>query len=172
MLTPLELSFYTYYSLLHIPITLCIDSTVVLPWRWFPRWVQAAVRWHVAQNHDYLLDDPPWWLVLFVAVELLVQLPLFCYFAWQLPRLRRPASVAAGDDKLLKGARRRQHRRVLALLRGYGANASLTTLVCIVHICRWGHVVGGAGALSPAQKLQLVAVYLPTFVIPLRLCFV
>ncbi|CDF90900.1 ZYBA0S09-00276g1_1 [Zygosaccharomyces bailii CLIB 213] len=143
-LSRLEISFFYFYFLLHIPITILIDSAVVIP----PKFRIAGwlLERHIAQNNDFLLCDRPMWLQVFVALELTVQLPLFFQFAKQLRRNSVP-------------------RRSLKL---YGLLASTTTLVCIGAILE-GHYPGTAIPMTSLDKGKLVCVYLPTFLLPFRL---
>lgn len=106
----------------------------------------------------FLLSEKPNWLYWFVLLELVLQLPLFGYFVdklWNLNKLQ-----VNTDNKLL------------TWLRIYGWNASLTTLVCIIVIFQRGYIPYDVlrTALTTTQKCQLASVYLPTFLIPLRLC--
>lgn len=177
MFSSFEYGFYYYYFLLHIPITVCIDSSVVLPIEWYPKALQQLINWHVASNNDFLLADKPLWLVVFVVVELLVQLPLFVYFSVQLPRLQKAKEEVAtgihGDDKASKVNLHELRTRVTWWLKLYGVNASFTTLVCMLAIFFNGHMVANVQwTMNLEDKLALVGVYLPTFLIPLRLCFV
>lgn len=143
-LSRFQIRFYYFYFLLHIPITVLIDSAVVIPPKFrIAGWLLES---HIARYHDFLLWDRPTWLKIFVLLELVVQLPLFFHFAKQL----RQNCVPRGTLKL------------------YGILASTTTLVCIGAILE-GHYPDTAIPLSPLDKLRLVGVYLPTFLLPFRL---
>ncbi|EDO17491.1 hypothetical protein Kpol_1058p28 [Vanderwaltozyma polyspora DSM 70294] len=173
MLTSFDVSFYYYYFLLHIPITLCIDSSVVIPLEWYPNLLQNLIKFHINNNNDFLLADKPLWLVIFVLIELVVQLPLFVYFTIYLPRLKQGDSNLANDDKVEKRSRQEFQSRLNWWLKLYGFNASLTTLICIVVIYFNGHQLNNVDiAMTLNEKLSLIGVYLPTFLIPLRLCFI
>lgn len=138
---------YGLYCLVHIPITLLVDSCLCVPEWLRPGFQQAVVEFHVTSNHDFLLRAPPTWLVVFGALELLFQLPFFFFAAYGfLVALRPPRSLA----------------RWVAV---YGFNAALTTFVCLVEIL----VHGGDHGLTPVQVWLLAGVYLPTFLIPLVL---
>lgn len=139
-----KIQFLYYYFLLHIPITLLIDSAVIIP----PRLRMAGwlLSKHIELNNDFLLWDRPMWLQAFVMLELVVQLPLFFRFVKQLYQ-------------------NYIDRRSLKL---YGALASTTTLVCIGAILE-GHYPGSSIPLSVADKANLVCVYFPTFAIPFSL---
>lgn len=181
-LRPWEEKLYYYYALIHIPITVLVDSSVVVPERW--QLLPSLVKFHVEQNNDYLLYEKPALLQLFVWLELVVQLPLFFYFAHQFRQLWRLRETKAlvGDDKSVSHelvSRSRALRRYLFI---YGVNASMTTLWCIYMVCVHGYYPytrPGSGTdfrvagsrLSQGDRLSLVLVYLPTFLLPARLMF-
>ncbi|GAV54834.1 hypothetical protein ZYGR_0AS01570 [Zygosaccharomyces rouxii] len=143
-LSSFQINFFYYYFLLHIPITLLIDSAVVLPPKFhIAGWLLSK---QIEDNNDFLLWDRPLWLQAFVTLELAVQLPLFFQFVKQL----RQNHVDSGS------------------LRLYGVLASTTTLVCIGAILE-GHYPGSSIPLSAADKFKLVGIYFPTFIIPFRL---
>lgn len=159
-------SLYYYYFLLHIPITLLIDAQVVIPERYHP--AAALYKWHIAQNNDFLLQEKPDWLYNFVVVELVLQLPLFFYFA---KGLRRTGPIA-GQSKLAKAANSTRDKNLYRWLRIYGWNAAFTTLACMITIYQRGYYpLTPLVPMSPEDKLRLILVYLPTFLLPLRLCF-
>ncbi|QLL31773.1 hypothetical protein HG536_0B06410 [Torulaspora globosa] len=158
-------SLYYYYFLLHIPITLLIDSQVVIPERYHP--ASALFRWHIAQNNDFLLQEKPTWLYNFVLIELVLQLPLFFYFANGL----RPTQATTDQTKLAKAAASSKEKNLYRWLRIYGWNASLSTLICMITIYQRGYYP--STPLVPLvyeDKIRLILVYLPTFLLPLRLC--
>lgn len=143
-LSRFQINFFYCYFLIHIPITLLIDSAIVLP----PKLHIAGslLSKQIQDNNDFLLWDRPLWLQAFVFLELTVQLPLFVQFVKQLHR----NYVDSGS------------------LRLYGVLASTTTLVCIGAILE-GHYPGTVIPLSASDKFKLVSIYFPTFIIPFRL---
>lgn len=155
-----EQQFYLWYFIVHIPITVFIDSSVVIPPKWQLGAAQRVVNDHIAKQHDFLLSEKPEWLYWFVLLELVMQLPLFGYFVGKLWNLNQ---LQVNTDTKLK-----------TWLRIYGWNASLTTLVCIIVIFQRGYIPYDVlrTSLTMTQKCQLASVYLPTFLIPLRLCLV
>ncbi|KAL3228479.1 putative membrane protein [Nakaseomyces bracarensis] len=169
-----EEKLYYYYSLVHIPITVLIDSSVVVPEKF--QLLPGLVRFHVEQNHDYLLYEKPAVLRCFVWLELIVQLPLFVYFAWE---FRQLWSLRGQDKKLAKdgvvsdvGSQiESRTRRLYRLLYLYGVNAASTTLWCIYMVCMHGYYPATGEPLSTPDLVNLVFVYLPTFIIPARLIF-
>lgn len=160
-----EWSFYYYYFIIHIVITVCIDSFVVFsdghPF-------QKLIGWHIAQNNDFLLWERPSWLYWFVVFELIFQLPLFFIFA-------KVARNEVNDWDREEGKARsfERIRRWSPWLRAYGYNASLTSLACIIAVIVRGYYPGSPSIpLSNLDKTKLVSFYAPTFLIPLRLIFI
>ena len=134
-------AFYLCYFVVHIPITVLIDSCLVVPSE-YRHWVQEAmVNLHIRLNKDFLLQDPPLWLQVFGLFELLFQLPLFFVAAYKLYY---------------------SHRRVHVLTALYGFNASFTTLVCLAYVLSTSRDHG----LTDAEKWNLFFLYLPYLVIP------
>ncbi|CAN3376732.1 hypothetical protein DIURU_001516 [Diutina rugosa] len=133
---------YWWYFLVHIPITIFMDSNLVVPREY--QWSQSLklLDFHIATNNDILLIDRPDWLQVFGAFELLFQLPLFFYFVYMMPRPTR------------------QHWVWMVV---YGFNAAFTTLVCLFYIY-WDQ-----GRLSDVEKYKLMAIYVPYLALPLVL---
>ncbi|QLG74888.1 hypothetical protein HG535_0H02150 [Zygotorulaspora mrakii] len=164
-----EQLFYYYYCIIHIPITIAIDSSVVIPLKYHP--AATLVNWHIAQNNDFLLYEKPNWLYWFVIIELLFQLPLFFYFIKGFRSIWNTNSLTKDDKVRLYKAK----TTLFKYLRIYGINASFTSLVCIIVIIQRGYYPNSLDIeipLSQSDMVNLVMVYLPTFIIPLRLCFV
>lgn len=137
--------FYFGYFLLHIPITILIDSCIVIPEAYRTGIQDTIVKFHILSNKDFLVSSPPAWLQIAVIFELIFQLPIFvigCYTVY---------------FHIL------ENYIWLAL---YGLNASLTTLFCLYEIYVYGNDVEGF-VLTVGDKLGLMGVYLPTFLIPL-----
>lgn len=143
--------FYTAFFLIHIPVTILIDSCLVLPphMRWPIQ--EAILNYHIAQNKDFLLIHSPLWLSAAGAIELVFQLPFFF----------------VGAYSLLYSA-----YQYYPLIFAYGVNAALTTLFCLVEIAAYNNqhadVVGFF--VESADKWKLASVYLPTFIIPFAMC--
>ncbi|KAK9470268.1 transmembrane protein 6/97 [Dipodascopsis tothii] len=135
--------FYFAYFILHVFITIVIDSGVVVPAQYRPRFQQNLLDIQILKNRDPLLADVPPWFYLFVWIEVLVQLPFFVYGAW---------------------AMYTNYKRAYSLMLVYGVNGSLTTLACMYEI--WSHKT-----LEMGFKLNLEWMYLPTFLIPLVMVF-
>lgn len=132
---------YYWYFIVHIPITLLIDSCLVIP-RDSRHWIQnLIVDFHVDFNRDFLLKSPPLWLQVFGAVELFFQLPIFFLAPWLL---------------------RRGSKKVYVLMTVYGFNASFTTLVCLAYV----KTKAEAHGLSIEDMWNLFALYVPYVIIP------
>lgn len=77
-------TFYFVYCLLHVPITVLIDSSLAIPREYQPQMQQMIIKFHVSTNKDFLLQSPPVWLVVFGWIELVFQLPFFFIAAYAL----------------------------------------------------------------------------------------
>lgn len=136
--------FYVVYLVLHIPITVVMDSTMVIPPQHQFAVQRTLLALHISQNKDFLLLTMPLWLQVFAWFEMVVQLPIFVVGAVMLARNRR---------------------QIYPVLMVYGFNAFLTTLVCVVYAL----VEGPSHGLLGAEVGRLVAVYMPYLAIPLVL---
>lgn len=134
--------FYYWYFVIHIPITVLIDSTLVIPPEWQFDLQKLVVNLHIQQNNDFMLEILPFWLKVFGAFELLVQLPIFVI------------SIVKYHQKSLT---------ILPILIVYGFNAFLTTLVCLVYV----QLEGGNQGLTSVEIGKLQLIYLPYLIIPL-----
>ena len=137
--------FLFVYYLLHIPITLLIDSSVIIPTKYHTALTTNLLQFHISQNNDILLLHPQTWFKSFIAFECILQLPLFFYFVKK--------HVQSNLDV-----------RYYLWSVVYGFNASFTTLVCMVHILIDGQTQFGLNQLS---ALKLCGIYLPYLIIPL-----
>ncbi|KAK9338957.1 transmembrane protein 6/97 [Lipomyces starkeyi] len=140
---PLD-TFYFVYFVLHIFITLIIDSAGVIPPDSRPTFQKALLKIQIEENKDPLMANVPVWLYTFIGVEVLFQLPVFIGGAWGLYK---------ADFK----------RTYIALLI-YGVNASITTLACIAELA-WNEEF----MLTRAERQKLIWIYFPTLLIPLIL---
>ncbi|CAH2355388.1 uncharacterized membrane protein [[Candida] railenensis] len=134
--------FYFWYFVVHIPVTLLIDSCLIVPATWQFNIQKTLVSFHIATNKDFLLDTLPLWLKVFGFIELTFQLPLFFFAAIKLYH---------------------NSSSVYPWLVVYGFNASFTTLVCLVHVL----VEGNSHGLQDAEVYGLFGLYVPYFIIPL-----
>ncbi|AGO10992.1 AaceriAFR508Wp [[Ashbya] aceris (nom. inval.)] len=167
MLSFTEQKFYYFYFLIHIPITVFVDSSVV-----FPQAFQLAprlVNWHISRNNDFLLQEKPAWLWWFIVVELVFQLPFFLFITRRFVQLWKLTFYGGEESKPMQF----QLWRIMAGgLRLYGLNASLTTLMCLWAIWSRGYYPATGLPMALADKAKLSMLYVPYFLIPLRLVFV
>lgn len=169
MLSPFEQSFYYYYFLVHIPVAIFIDSSVVVPERY--QLIPKLVQWHIKQNNDFLLYEKPTWLRWFVIFELAVQVPAFFWFVTKFKQLWSLQDKDEGKES--KAAYHKCSKNLNKWLRLYGLKASLTTLICMIVIWQRAYYpFGDFAEMSMQDKLKLISVYSTTFLTPLRLCFV
>lgn len=160
----LEQSIYFIYFLIHIPITIFIDSSVVVPKRY--NISGNLVDWYIANNGDFLLAERPLWLQLFVGIELVFQLPLFFYFVYKL----KDTNSKVPTKKSEKSNQQRDKNRTRMWLKLYGWNAALTTLICIAAIIVRQSDSLDASPLLNSNKFKLVMIYMPILIISGRLC--
>lgn len=131
-------TFYIVYFVVHFFVSLLIDSAIALPDKLTLPIQHKLLEIQISQNKDFLLVQKPVWLQTFVWVEIILQLPFFVWAAYALAKKNRKAYVAC-------------------LI--YGVEASTTTLGCLGEVA--------CGDLASGDKLKLLAIYLPTFLIPL-----
>ncbi|KAK9365012.1 transmembrane protein 6/97 [Lipomyces kononenkoae] len=136
-------AFYFVYFVLHIFITVAIDSAGVIAPDSRPAFQKALLRVQIEENKDPLMANVPVWLYTFIGVEVLFQLPVFIGGAWALYQDYKKAYIA---------------------LLIYGVNASITTLACIAELA-WNEEY----ELTGDERQKLIWIYLPTFLIPLIL---
>ncbi|GMG29002.1 unnamed protein product [Ambrosiozyma monospora] len=100
-------TFYFWFFLFHIPTTILIDSSFLIPSSFNPpnissylnvdlnpsiitvtsfiksslqsflNFQNSILKFHIEQNHDFMALKPPFWLKVFIFFELAFQLPLF-----------------------------------------------------------------------------------------------
>lgn len=135
-------TFYYWYFIIHIPVTLVMDLTMVVPQKWQPSWQQALAAFHINTNKDFLLQEMPLWLQVSAMFELFVQLPIFFIAARALLR---------------------NCQKVYVLMTVYGFNAFFTTLLCLAYAWRDGPSHG----LTDGELTNLLGLYTPYCLIPL-----
>ncbi|RKP31017.1 hypothetical protein METBISCDRAFT_26951 [Metschnikowia bicuspidata] len=135
-------TFYFLYFIIHIPITILMDSSIIVPQKYLYPTQQYLVDLHLLANKDFLLQNPPLWLKYFGAFEVFFQLPFFFIATYM----------------LYKGS-----RSVLTMMSLYGFNAFFTTGMCLAYVL----VEAGNHGLSTRHMLALFGLYTPYFVIPL-----
>lgn len=135
-------TFYYWYFVIHIPITMIMDSTMVIPEQFQPKWQQALAQFHINTNKDFLLQEMPLWLQISGTFELLVQLPIFFIAARAL---------------------KRNCQKVYVIMTVYGFNAFFTTLLCLAYAWRDAPAHG----LTFGETANLLGLYTPYCLIPL-----
>lgn len=165
MLLPFEQLIYYYYFVIHIPITIFLDSCTIIPEKF--QVAKALINWHITRNHDFLLVEKPYWFQFFILIELVFQLPLFIWFItkfrqlWAIDRTSKRNQVLYG----------RISSQMRYWLRIYGFVASTTTFVCLIVIAFHGYYYPVKLEITVMEKIKLIAIYAPYFVIPFRLLF-
>lgn len=151
-------TFYFLYFLLHIPITVLVDSALAIPHGHQLSLQKSLIGIQVEQNKDFLLANPPSWLVVFGWIELVVQLPFFVIGSVALYKSEYDTrSMEVLTNNNLQGS-----TKVYPYLVAYGLEASITTACCLVAIWVQGHEHG----LNHIDIISLIGIYLPTFLIP------
>lgn len=135
-------TFYYWYFIIYIPVTVIMDLTMVVPERFQPGWQQTLAAFHINTNKDFLLREMPLWLYISATFELFVQLPIFFIAARAL---------------------KRNCQKVYVLMTVYGFNAFFTTLLCLAYVWRDASSYG----LTTGEKANLLGLYTPYFLIPL-----
>ncbi|EGW30081.1 uncharacterized protein SPAPADRAFT_57543 [Spathaspora passalidarum NRRL Y-27907] len=135
---------FLIYFISHIPITIFMDSTIIVPKEYQLELSKTLLDFHISANKDILLIHSPTWFKLFGVVELVFQLPLFFYFIYKL----LVAPVLDSDYFIWTIV--------------YGFNASFTTFVCMGWIIIEGQDLG----LNLQEIANLCAIYSPYLIIP------
>ncbi|XP_036123630.1 sigma intracellular receptor 2 [Molossus molossus] len=141
------------YFLSHIPITLLLDLQAVLPGELYPIELRNLLKWYAKEFKDPLLQDPPMWFKSFLLCELVFQLPFFpiatyAFFKGGCKWIRTPAIV-------------------------YSVH-TMTTLIPILStflLEDFSKASGfkGQGPKTLQDRLTLISLYSPYFLIPLML---
>ncbi|CCH60762.1 hypothetical protein TBLA_0D02590 [Henningerozyma blattae CBS 6284] len=155
MLTDFEQTIYWWYFLIHIPISIFIDTSIITEGRTLHPIFKKAINWHTVENNDYLVGERPKWLQFFVWTEMFYQLPLFFI------------AVLYGTTTIPE-----------TFLKLYGLLAGGSSLWCLIDIVFNGHYFllnpkkhTPRRALPIMAKLKLALFYFPYFLLPTRLLF-
>ncbi|CAI5756909.1 unnamed protein product [Candida verbasci] len=130
-----------YYFVIHIPITIFIDSSIIIPYNYQLSFTREILKFHINLNNDFLLDYSPNWFKIFGTFELFGQLPLFIYFIYNY---------------------RKQDINYLLWLLIYGFEASFTTFVCLI----WIYLEHENYYTTYNQAINLILIYCPYLIIP------
>lgn len=141
------------YFLSHIPITLFVDLQSVLPPELYAVEFRNLVKWYSKEFKDPLLLDPPPWFKSFLFCELVFQLPFFpiaayAFFKGSCRWIRTPAII-------------------------YSVH-TMTTLIPILYTFLYedfskASAFKGQRPETTRDRLTLICVYAPYFIIPLIL---
>ncbi|CAN6663828.1 hypothetical protein TRVA0_035S00958 [Trichomonascus vanleenenianus] len=132
---------YAIYFVIHIVVTLLIDSTIAIPREYLFDIQKHLGDFHIASNKDLLVESRPIWLQSFVWVELLFQTPFFLIATYGLIK----------DCK-----------KTYILILIYAVEAAITTFGCLAEVLY-------LDGLSPSERTNLFLLYLPTCIIPLAM---
>ncbi|AMD20263.1 HDL481Cp [Eremothecium sinecaudum] len=167
MLSVNEQTFYYVFFILQIPIIVFIDSASVLPEKY--HLAPNVLNWYINYNNDFLLYENPIWFQWFVVVDLIFQLPFFIYITRSFNKLWM---IRHKKGEKPKPAAQDLWRKMSIALRLYGLNASFTTFICIWNILARAYYPLTGLPMSSSDKLWLLGLYVPYFIIPFRLLFV
>ncbi|GMM45474.1 Ema19 protein [Pichia kluyveri] len=136
---------YFIYFLIHIPITLLMDATFVIPTKYQINIQKTLSEFHIEQNKDFLAIETPLWIQIFVLFELIFQVPIFFYAVYHY----------LNNNKSFKF-------KSWIYLVIYGFNAGFTTLVCFIYVIMEGNNYG----LNNKELINLLSLYTPTMLLP------
>ncbi|XP_047614067.1 sigma intracellular receptor 2 [Phacochoerus africanus] len=142
-----------FYFLSHIPVTLLVDMQALLPPDLYPVELRNLCKWYTQEFKDTLLQSPPAWFKAFLFCELVFQLPFFpfatyAFFKGGCKWIRTPAII-------------------------YSVH-TMTTLIPILSTFLFedfskASCFKGQGPTTFHERLFLLSVYIPYFLIPLVL---
>ncbi len=142
---------YFIYFMIHVPLTLLIDDTFLIPPKYQLSIQKSLYRYQVTHNKDFLASELPIWMKYFVAVELIFQLPVF---------------LACIGSYLKSGSKKHISRKLYPYILMYGFNAAFTSFQCLVYI----YLQASSYELSQYETYNLLGLYTPTFLIPFFMC--
>lgn len=145
-------TFYYYYFIIHIPITVFMDATICIPHEYQLNIQQILSTFHITQNKDFLCAEHELWLQIFVVWELLLQLPFFFYAIYD---------YYGNNYKFYS-------RKLWPMFLLYGFSAGFTSSVCLVYVL----LESGSRGLNTAEMINLAALYVPTMIIPFSMMYV
>ncbi|KAH9982934.1 transmembrane protein 6/97 [Lactifluus volemus] len=158
---PMDL-FYCVFFLIHIPSILLVDCQVISPKRLVPGFVQSIIPWYVRLFGDPIIGGT---MGLFANGSELAWFKSFIYLQilFQLPVLFLGAHALWLDS-----------RGIYGLLVLYGTATCMIALPCIATIINIPTtsdmtISRNAISITPAQRILLLSIYVPFFVIPLYL---
>lgn len=136
---------YVVYFVLHIVVAVLIDSSLAISAQYRTQVQLNCAEWHINKNKDFLLANPPAWLVFCGWIEVLVQFPCFFVFTYA----------------FLKGTARKWYSWIAV----YGLEAAFTTLLCMISI----YFHSEENGLNTMERNSLLWMYSSTLVVPLAI---
>eukprot|EP00054_Salpingoeca_dolichothecata_P035668 m.5950 g.5950 ORF g.5950 m.5950 type:complete len:173 (-) comp5728_c0_seq1:21-539(-) len=142
--------FFFVFFVIHIPITLLVDLQAIGR-HFYPPELTAANSWYVNEFHDPYMEaaNPPAWFTSFIFCELFFQLPFFFFAVY---------AFWAGDNRL----------KIPGI--AYGCHVA-TTVVAISADLLFTDFEGTVGPKTLEQRLKLLAIYSPFFLVPIWMAF-
>uniref|UniRef100_A0A8C2Y072 EXPERA domain-containing protein n=2 Tax=Capra hircus TaxID=9925 RepID=A0A8C2Y072_CAPHI len=142
-----------FYFLSHIPITLLMDLQGVLPRDLYPVELRNLQQWYIEEFKDPLLQNSPVWFKSFLFCELVFQLPFFPIAAY---------AFFKGGCKWI---------RIPAIIYSVHTMTTLIPILSTVLLDDFSKAsrFRGQGPKTFQERLFLIAVYIPYFLIPLIL---
>ncbi|XP_064612238.1 sigma intracellular receptor 2-like [Liolophura sinensis] len=138
------------YFATHIPITIFVDSQALFSSTYYPDALVELKTWYTREFKDCLMADPTAWFLSFVVCEMLIQFPY----------------ILVATYAFFKGPRACPWIRIPNMI--YSSHV-ITTLVAIgFHIML--HDASQSKVPCPKtqkERLTLLAIYSPYFIIPL-----
>ncbi|XP_014663130.1 PREDICTED: transmembrane protein 97-like [Priapulus caudatus] len=153
----LDFIFVLYFAS-HIPVTILIDSQILLPNRLFPETLLDVVNWYSRELKDPAIIERPSWFLSLIGCELAFQLPFFFFALYA----------------FWKGYSKNRWIRIPAII--YSSHVATTLVPIFAHLFFNDFTrsqVAGAGAIAGpetlTEKLILFGIYAPYFVVPMML---
>ncbi|CAG9462023.1 unnamed protein product [Pedinophyceae sp. YPF-701] len=142
----MELLFLVYF-IVHVPITIFIDSQLVLGSKFHPAWAVQVTADYIRDVHDFLVKVNPVWFYSMVLCEMFLQLP--CFFVSMYGIVKQASWMP-----------------LVGVI--YGTHVS-TTLVPILasFILEPLDPENNTGPMYESDRLPLVAVYVAWIIVPL-----
>lgn len=128
-----------------------MDATFVIPREYQISIQKQLSDFHIISNKDFLAIESPLWMKIFVAWELVFQLPFFIY--------------AIID--YLQNNRLRYSKKLWGMFLLYGFNAGFTSFLCMVYVfCQFEEK-----GLTFSEGMNLLGLYTPTMLLPFYMMY-
>ncbi|GFR65570.1 transmembrane protein 97 [Elysia marginata] len=143
---------FFFYFFTHIPIAVFMDAQSVFPSHYFPRQFVSVREWYCDTYRDAMMANPPAWFQSLVFCEMFVQLPFFFVASYG----------------FFKGAKACKWLRMPCIV--YGSHVATTLIPIVAHVLF--HDFSSSKVPGPRnlrERLTLISIYSPYFVIPILL---